>query len=296
MYSNISFNGNYLDSYIFSTNYTPMCTNISSLSDAQIIILPESHCSENDQIRNAWIINTLYRKGDVVLVESPNDEPQTFHQINKVSRKITVRGWDCPESDEAIHIAKEPFYELTEKLLRVEGFEKEHRLMLLEAIENGPCKTDDSFKRQFVSLLNAVNNVTPNVKKQLLLRHIRTWHEQNGELGDVLESTFGKRQKSLINKNQEFCEPQNRVFIFAGAAHVLSKADDKQFIKSGVKLFQDSLKRKKFIIFDYGRAPTLLLRANVKLCQTMFSIKKTVTKICEHVSKIFSTLALYFQS
>lgn len=280
-----SFNINYLNNYIFSNNYTSICTNVSSLTDAQIIILPECHYYENDQMRNAWIINQLYRTGDVVLVESPNDESETFHQINKVSRTITIRGWDCPKSDEALHRAKKPLYDLRDRLFNIQGFGDEHRQILSEAIAVGPCQTDESFKKEFLSSLNTFNHLAPNLKKMFVFRKIEVWHEQNGEVGRVIANTFSKRQESLIRKCQQFSTTNNRIFIVAGAAHTLSKDEDEQFFREGVKLLHDYLKDKKFVIFDHARFPTNLLRFDIKLCLILSSIEKTVNKVCSRASR-----------
>lgn len=294
MNSVVSFNSSYLNSCIFSSNYKPVCMNVSSLSDAEIIVLPECHHSEDDQMRNAWIINTLYRTGDVVLVESPNDESETFHQINKVSRAITIRGWDCPESDEALHKAKEPFYDLRDRLFNIQGFEDEHRRILSEAIARGPCQADESFKQEFLSCLDAFNHLAPNLKKMLLFRKIQIWHEQKGDLGRVIADTFNKRQENLIKKCQQFSRTNNRIFIIAGAAHTLSETGDNQFFREGVKLLHDDLKKKKFVIFDYNRSPTNLLRADIKLCLMISSIEKTVIKVCGRASKVFFFFLILF--
>jgi hypothetical protein len=283
-----------LNSYIFSRNYNPVCTNVSCVSDAQIIVLPEFHHDQNDQMRNAWIINQLYRTGDVVLIESPNDESETFHQINRVFRPITIRGWDCPESDEALHKAKQPFYDLRDRLFTIDGFRDEHRSMLCEAIANGPCQTDDSFKKEFISCLNSFNYLKPNLKKIMLFRKIQIWHEQNGEIGRVIANTFSKRQESLIKKCQQFSKPNNRIFIIAGAAHALSETEDKQFFKEGVKLLHDHLKTKKFVIFDNNRHPTNLLQADIKLCCMISSIEKSVIKFCGRRSKILFFFLILF--
>lgn len=289
------------DADIFLSNYTPKLTNVNSLEDAQIIVLPEWHHNSEDLERNAWIINKLYKEGDIVLVESPlNSIDQTFHQVELVSRKITVHGWDCAESDEAMHKAKQPKYDLIEKSKHLNYNGKEFEQLLRNAIENSPVEEKERTKlyKLLETLLKAPNNtsdmglgITRPIATDILIQRI--FPDSKGEIYEAHCRTFPIRQQKLIERCKEFSkEPSRRIFVITGGAHALIDVDTpgKEIYEEGVKAFHDYLQTTKFVIFDHLRKPTKDLSSDVRTSSRFFKFKNTLNKICSYIAKPFLML------
>lgn len=254
--SNTSFNEK--DVVTFSANYAPAKRNVDSLKDARIIVLLERHYSSHDQERNAWLINKLYKEGDIVLVESPdNTLDQTFHQVALVDRKITVYGWDCAKCDEELHEAKQPKYDLGEKAFQLnysgEGFTQ----LLKNAIRNCPLEEQERFNRRLEEILkvspNEISVFNRRALTNLLINDI--YPDDKGKIYEALRKTFPIRQQKLIERCKEYLQADSnrRIFITTGRAHALLKEEEeyKEIFEEGVKAFHAYLETTEFVIFDH---------------------------------------------
>ncbi len=64
------------------------------VEDSQIIFLGNTHYLQEQQWKISWLIQQLYQEGDIVLVESSNDNPESCSETQFVAKKINLKGWD----------------------------------------------------------------------------------------------------------------------------------------------------------------------------------------------------------
>jgi len=93
----------------YSSQYS-VITNVESVDEAQIICLGETHSSGYHRKINGAVIDSLYRPGDIVLVEGEvSSEGGKKHsaQISEVKNPVEIRSWDIvkSESDRKFHEA-----------------------------------------------------------------------------------------------------------------------------------------------------------------------------------------------
>lgn len=188
------------------------------VADFEVIFLTDIHYAASSMMKNAWLIDQLYEPGDIVLVESPNQEQtQDFFQTRCVTKNITVAGWDDPKSDEAIHVVKDRIPELI-KELKSESFALHTWVETLsDLIEHKDFPARE--KVVFAERINALkeNGVTSYVAVLNILRELQpVWRKSVVEA--TVEATFTERQQSLFNKIDQ--QSGNRVFVIAGNAHI----------------------------------------------------------------------------
>lgn len=53
----------------FANTHQVMATNVKNIEDARVIGLGENHLKNHHRIKNSWVLDKLYRPGDVVLIE-----------------------------------------------------------------------------------------------------------------------------------------------------------------------------------------------------------------------------------
>lgn len=284
----IARNSNWLDDRVYSNSFTPQSSNVEFLSDAQVIILPEYHNCVNDMERNAWIINRMFREGDVVLVERPRAArlaPDA--QTEYVALTITKLGWDSHEADAAINEAKQPFYELKTQVLEALSQGRAVHHLIDGALRQAPQYQDiENTVRRFLSMPRLLS---PAALSLLAIRHIEIQHEKHGNLGRVLRETFRVRQQSLIQAIEESITEENRVFVVCGAAHAVTSAVPDHLRESfypEIQTFHDYLQEKDYVIFNNDQTPTEMLHWDVKACLSLFNFEKTINTICEYVPRI----------
>ncbi len=295
---------------IFALNYTPLQTNsTTTLERARIIVLPEAHYLKSDMERNAWIINKLWRRGDVVLVESPQENLESYFQTEYVGRPVTLHGWDCAESDAALHRAKQPFYDLRIRADALNYSGDEFNRLLVEAIRT--CPATQVEKDHLVRRLTTINEQLPVTRRRgelswrvlftfSLIRSIENFHERNGELGAVYERTFSVRQEKLIDTCRRYASdpanPTRRVFVIAGASHVLrDRAWGAPFFNRGVDRFHEFLRTYPSVILDHDRRPTWALRLDVKKDFTLFKVKKTVAAVISKIQLLIARILAFLR-
>lgn len=284
--------------YIYKSNFNVHLTNIKELEKAQVICIPESHNDTNCQLRQAWLINKIYSDKYLVLVESPNlDESQSYFQTSYVPCSIDVAGWDDMDSDQKLHKAKEPFYQLFSAATKDprEVFD-----LLKVKIEEAPGT--ENFKAGLRLQLKNAMEQPANTKMQklftyLVIRHLQMNDEINGKISEVHKKTFPIRQKSMIERCEAACLEGKKVIIIAGAGHLLIDNDvdeNKEFndIKNqAVQSLHDYLKTKEFIIFDheYPQQVSPELKAELRKEKIIHVVKRI---FCIFVSVILFPLSL----
>jgi hypothetical protein len=99
---------NELSSHPVLQYYDVADSNVSSLTDAQIIFLCDRHFTDA-YLLNATFIQDMYQEGDEVLVESSITDlkQEDFPLTWLVQCKITVKGWDSKEAKQRIEKAHE---------------------------------------------------------------------------------------------------------------------------------------------------------------------------------------------
>jgi DNA repair exonuclease SbcCD ATPase subunit len=195
-----------------------------------------------------------------------------------VRRKIALHGWDHLESDTALHQAKEPFYQFSEKIQELKYTGQEFDQLFKEAIEN--CPADPEQKAGLFNSLKQIHESAPHMKEVLsfvLARKIERIHQDKGELANVYRDTFAPRQAKLIENCQRYSTANNRVFVIAGAAHVLLNQENEPYYNEGVETFYSYLDTTKFTVFDNDRSATETLKKEFE--PLSFRIAQTVRKI-----------------
>ena len=99
--TNTSSSSNISVEKLINTNYIVSLKSCKTIEDAEVICLAETHNREDIRFQNAKIINTLYRPGDLVLVEELSHDPltQPFRATKYVTVPINIKGWDCGLDD-----------------------------------------------------------------------------------------------------------------------------------------------------------------------------------------------------
>lgn len=92
---------NQIDHNYFKNNFEIKATNVSSLDEADLILLGEYHTSREHRIKNCWLLNKLASDGDKICIEgfSPGtilnkkDFQKQYHY--PIFQQVKIKGWDC---------------------------------------------------------------------------------------------------------------------------------------------------------------------------------------------------------
>lgn len=257
---------------IYNQNFKTYLSNVERLEDAEIICIPEYHNSIDCRLRQAWLINKIYRDEDLVLVESSNKNINqvTEDQTSYVARSINIKGWDDKDSSEKYK--QDDIYQL---------FSDQHNkpsseiLSLLKLkIEEAPGNKD--LKKTLMKRLKMAEMKSDDceIQKNLTDKIVYAlWKNEllHGKLKKLTIQTWLPRQKSMINTCKANCLKGRKIIILAGLAHLLKpesrlfpySIDDPEtkVMDQGFQILHNYLETKKFIIFDcsqvYEASPEL---------------------------------------
>lgn len=234
-----------------------MYASSSDQVDPQIIALCEDHERKTDRLANAHFIMRNFREGDAVLVETSEDQPFWNQQVEYLQQVVPLFGWE----DEN---ARKPIYELSYRV---------HSLLDKLQKLNDTISTSDIGKSDFFNQLEIILNRIPkeyhfNAVKILLSEeseltfecrksipyYILTMIEKFGN-GDWLKiaTSDSARNQSLIKTIKAVKEKYNRIFIIAGAAHLIGEEVFGEQVHKNIKIVEGYLTRNKFIVLQPKR-------------------------------------------
>lgn len=272
---------------IYNSNFDVYLSNVEKVEEAQVICIPQDDDSipyddsGNTNLRIAWLINKLYRKGDLVLVKSSLKKMDQRHcyPTSKVSRSIDVIGWDINGFDAKMWklrgsnismcdikdvIQLQPLLKLKvnesmetsiSQLFSTKSLTSKEALNLLK-IKIDELPSPEHQKDEFRKTLKKALEEPDNSDMQGIWAELIAYYLQlENKKSKVWEDAFLDRQKSMIEKCETACLPGRRVFILCSKKHLLKHdAQNKELseiMKEGVKNLHDYLETKKFIIFDH---------------------------------------------
>lgn len=185
-----------------------------------IIFLTEhhnpSHPVKHDRLRNAYVINKLYKTNDLVLIEEPDTkqldslkEPET----SSIPRKLNIKGWDSPEDVKAIQeftSSINPAYELIKAVIA--------------GADCAPKKLHEAIKtlESRLKLQNLQERVINHkLDNNQTLQKIQDCISQT--FTNLLQNTVKSRTQHLIKAIRENASTKT-LFIILGKRHVLLKS------------------------------------------------------------------------
>ena len=75
------------------------------IHDAQILFLGNTHALQEHAWKIEWLIQRLYQKGDIVLVEYSGKYPRLFQTLRystPAMLPLNLKGWDSPVKEDKI--------------------------------------------------------------------------------------------------------------------------------------------------------------------------------------------------
>jgi len=221
--------------------YFDVVSNVSSLNLAKVVYLGEYHSDDRHALRNAWVIDHLFKQGDRVLVEDQNrpepwikDKDDVISQVRFVNKAVEQWGWDnkLPENN----IAAKNIFILGKCLDLVEEFldpntseakKKETLERVLKGINLLSIKDQLTFYLNDSDLLERAYLECPQeliAALMIVSTQIASSYQQ-----EMLLKTFSQRQSTLASKVSQEINQDNRqyrkIFLIAGAAHLIQNKE-----------------------------------------------------------------------
>lgn len=244
-------------------NYV-LISNVSNLSEAQIICLGENHFNQTDKQINAQVIDQFYEKNSILLVEEATrkaDESlgdlNAFHeemrQKYQIEKSIDIDGWD-------IEFDNEQFQELKRAYMSKNIFENPKPTHFINSSKvpgfNDDLKDDQLIDReQNKSLLSSfctscctalfIKSCRPCIKKHYKKETIKALQK--------IINRVPARNQNMRDTIQHTSHIYRKVFVIAGCNHfttVDKKIDGVDYTaeKNSLRQTIEFLKTKKFAI------------------------------------------------
>ena len=205
----------------------------------RIVLLGEFHDIENNYFSNAYLIQKLYRPGDIVLVEQVEgenpDDVEAYLKERLLQKEIyEIHGWEDAESDDAIDKEKMKVLHFAEEIKGKEIHEEEWNARAKEIfknfdVDNVPFLKDED-KANIKEAFKVSQQAKPEEKKKALTLFLESipytlWTSYSKTCKQILVDTFIARQRSLAQKISEYTKEDNTVFVIAGTDHLLKESE-----------------------------------------------------------------------
>lgn len=246
-----------------------------SIDNAKIIGLPETHLKPIYNAAAAQIIKKIYRPGDVILVEAIKAGVKTkaadSAMTSFLSSDFIIRGWEPKNleiSNNIPNLRNEKYNELLSILTKaktfvgrkltdeeIDSFETVNNELILKIID-----LNLYYKSKNKLVLNAANNInaafteSKETKRAIIWfmkimqilalfekRHTKKYYrEMSPEENKAISDNMKARNDSLIAEITKYRNKGKRVFVCAGAAHLLNLVEGDESVEVRKFLSKDS--------------------------------------------------------
>ena len=256
----------------------------ANLSNAQVICFAESHEDESFRSRISHIIDTYYREGDIILVEglaaNETEKRKEHDQTFLIKRECLIQGWEpvnfdnLPGNKYALAEMQYRQYqkqskqiqelcqtELTnEQLVKLEKKIKSflQSMNQVHIYYETPIKLRkkrEDIVNEYFNQIKAQHLPNDRKKEALFLKYViyrlveplnKEWrkHYQKNKGSIEFNQVLEQRNHSLIQKIAKHAQINQRIFVIAGASHLLKFPSSYMNIQK----VTDELKKHLFLI------------------------------------------------
>jgi uncharacterized iron-regulated protein len=280
----------------FQEQYKCIDSNITNLEEAEVICLGETHDKETDERKNAWLIDLLYKPGDVILVEGldKDEEKVSYREVSYlasqarfVKKTVKIKGWDSQEAHNKIDDVKGKAYEIF-ALLKAMYQSKQYNLPTITKILE---KLEESEEKQKIYELLEICQGNEQRVRFAIYAMVANVNLYCGKLiATKVRETFVKRNECMKQAIQMQLNGKNKVFVIAGKRHFSpnKKTEGHERIEQEKELesLRMFLKEKKFVIFNPTKAS--FRKISQKQKGLLQLVKKVVQNIFKFLKELFS--------
>jgi CII-binding regulator of phage lambda lysogenization HflD len=236
---------NYIDN-----NFDVIYKNVDNIEEAKLIFLGENHSSKLDKEKIARLVDILYLKGTLLLVEgaascAPVDKQQ--HVIgNQISSDVKVLGWDMlmtKEKKEEMHeialginklssLIKNQMNNLGDTKKLFEGTTKIITTLNESALSD--IQDENSLRKKITAIekyrknLNLIESALVS-KSEKVANLIKKREELENIIVDYNYNIFQARTQQMIFTLDICSELADRVFLVAGKHHLQQTSTDERY-------------------------------------------------------------------
>lgn len=253
------------------------------LDSVNLILFAEKHTKHSHRKFIGEVINQFYRPGDIILVEQSDKEDlkmQNCGQLKYVKRKCIVKGWDPLQRKSEIFDATPPAEkkkELEEILAKFliqfpkkkrftnEDYQKiENSIDLLIKDLTPYLKYFHSKREEIEKTIAALSSIKNLAKEKKILRRNQLLKETSNALERtfiladkmryrhftpkgraIVRETVAERNAALAKAILENSQPGKRVFVIAGALHLVAARSK---LQANLKLVKDAMSKHNFVL------------------------------------------------
>jgi hypothetical protein len=187
---------------------------------------------DNDRRNNSALISAFYHPNDIVLAETPSDEsidPAIHEQTQWISRHITVKGWEDPQSSKILkEISHLVFKQIFPCLESIAKANEEMKRQVNMKISQKDLHNLELYLNQLggQQLFSDSIEVLKNADEKMIdisAPIAQIAHCSFQKIQDTLAATYLPRTENLLKTIEE--NQMQRLFILAGEKHLIQKSD-----------------------------------------------------------------------
>lgn len=267
----------------FRKNFIVKSSNVSSLEEADIILLGENHACQEHRIKQCWLINKLAKENDTVFLETSKTKlSRSIFEVNlgyTTSTNLQFKGWDSRVGREI----DTSFYSFSLKVLSKIGSLLNATNMDAHTMHQGIKELASIFikNEEVILAMIKISKSLDSAKDRSILEFpkvIKKWKKLLKIFSETITSenqlkerflfilfasmttlvdlmvfehsliTF-LRNVHLTKQITQFVKPSNKAFIIAGSGHLWNDQDaPRSGVKESIEKIHEGLKSKNFVI------------------------------------------------
>lgn len=238
----------HVPSNFFHYTHKYVAGNVEDLSEARVICLGETHFDAHALVRNAFLINQWYGKGDLVLTEYPPLE-QNQNGLNSQSiflnKGLRIDTWDTFAKREEIYTLNPKMEEVIQKITALEALIHDDLWpeQVLATLRFFPPEEKKKGKAVAWQEIPAIERgPLTNRLIQVVLQHF------DKQVNATLFKTCITRNENLVDKVHKSLQTHKKIFVVAGRSHFFPTEDYVQ--KEASEVVKQGLKSTSYLMLD----------------------------------------------
>lgn len=308
----------------FKTNFDVIDANVSSLDEADTVLLGEEHNNQTDRIKNCWLLNKIVDDLDVMYWEgfdvSQEAAKEYFEsQLFPISKNIIFKSWDCQESSMNLLKVKMrqqltiDFIKECQKIFKNNLSTKETQIKKIEEMYD--VWSEKEIRESINELLSQGYNIGSYSKTPDLINYNRVIYslirKTDRNLCDVfclvaqytlqiLKMHFDIELKgTTMIKRQVYCgenirNEKGKFHAFLGKGHLkadlsdecpVNEKNDLTILTKQIELLMQAVRERKYVILFPNKN-----RDNIQIAEDFFS--SPTSKIIKIATVLFISIAI----